>query len=116
MFFFRHASLVLGWWIYSLFVRQIFVRNAETLLNLSFPIAVRHFPPEWLPGMKFKAQARQGAKIMSDFIEKPYAFAKRQMVRRIIPSYLQAVIVSSLGVEQRYTFFHYPFHPERESE
>lgn len=94
MFFFRHASLVLGWWIYFLFVRQTLIRNTETLLNLFILITVRYFP-EWLPGMKFKEQARQGAKIMSDFIEKPYAFAKRQMVCRFIPSYLQALTVVS---------------------
>ena len=37
--------------------------------------------PEWVPGVGFKVSAREWAKTVSDFYDKPFAFVKHQMVR-----------------------------------
>ena len=36
--------------------------------------------PEWAPGAGFKVSAREWAKTVSDFYDKPFAFVKHQMV------------------------------------
>ena len=43
-----------------------------------FPIL--RFLPEWLPGMGFKKSAKEFRKVVMDFLNKPFAFVKHQMV------------------------------------